>query len=91
MSEEVRRQIGVCDSVRGTKGFAPAVEALLAMLPPETRTEVESTEGVYKETEQYTNRFINMVLVSVEFETVRTLDHEAALNIIKALLANPNL
>ena len=82
--EEIRQQLGVCEAARGTKEFAPAVEALLAMLSPEKRSEVEGTEGVYKETEQYTNRFVNMVLVSVEFSTIRTLDHEAALNEIKA-------
>ena len=82
--EEIRRQISVCDAARGTKEFASNVEALLAMLSPEKRSEVEGTEGVYKETEQYTNRFVNMVLVSVEFSTVRTLDHEAALNEIRA-------
>ena len=82
--EEIRRQISVCDAARGTKDFAPAVEELLAMLPSEIRSEVEGVEGVYKETEQYTNRFVNMVLVSVEFSTVRTLDHETALNEIRA-------
>ncbi len=81
--EEIRRQLGVCEAARGTKEFAPAVEALLAMLPPDIRSEVENVEGVYKETEQYTNRFVNMVLVSVEFATVRTLDPEAALAAIK--------
>ena len=87
--EEIRRQLGLCEEARGTKEFASNVEALLAMLSPEKRSEVEGTEGVYKETEQYTNRFVNMVLVSVEFSTVRILNHMAALDAIKTRLGKP--
>jgi hypothetical protein len=63
-------------AAKGTEGFAQAVEALLDMLPPERRAEVEAVPGVYKE-EACVNRFINMVLITVEFVTVRTLDNEA--------------
>jgi hypothetical protein len=87
--EEIRRQISVCDSAKGTKEFTPAVEELLAMLPSEMRSQVEGVEGVYTETEQYTNRFVNMVLISVEFSSVRTLNHEAALDAIKTRLGKP--
>ncbi len=87
--EEIRWQMGACEAARGTKDFAPSVEALLNMLPPETRSEVEKVEGVYVEKESYINRFINMVLISVEFTTVRTLDHEAALNAIKTRMGTP--
>ena len=83
-NEEISAQIGVCEAAKGTKDFAPAVVALLDMLPPETRTEVEAVEGVYKEDETYVNRFINMVLITVEFVKVRTLDHEAAFAAILA-------
>jgi hypothetical protein len=78
MSDElIARQIEVCEAAKGTEGFTQAVEALRDMLPPETRAEVEAVHGVYKEEEACVNRFINMVLITVEFVTVRTLDHEA--------------
>jgi hypothetical protein len=82
--EEISTQITVCVAAKGTKGFAPAVETLLNMLPLETRTEVEAVDGVYNETETCVNRFINMVLITVEFVTIRTLDHEAAFAVIQA-------
>jgi hypothetical protein len=75
-SEQLRAQIEICEAAKGMKGFDQAVEALLGMLPPETRAEVEAADGVYKEEETCVNRFINMVLITVEFVTVRTLDHE---------------
>lgn len=78
MSDDaVKRQIEVCETARGTEGFVPAVDALFNMLPPETRSEIEKVPGVYKEEESYENRFINMVLISVEFVTTKKLDHEA--------------
>ncbi len=78
MSDDaVKQQIEVCEAAKGTGDFAPSVDALFNMLPAETRSEIEKAEGVYKEQESYVNRFINMVLISVEFVTTRTLDHEA--------------
>jgi hypothetical protein len=78
MSDDaIRRQIEACEVARGTEGFAPAVDALFNMLPPDMRSEIERVPGVYKEEESYVNRFINMVLISVEFVTTRTLDHDA--------------
>ena len=78
MSEDtLKRRIEVCEAAKGTEDFAPAVDALFNMLPPETRSEIEKVPGVYKEEESYVNRFINMVLISVEFVTTKKLDHEA--------------
>jgi hypothetical protein len=59
------------------------------MLPAETRAEIEAVEGVYKDEETYVNRFINMVLITVEFVKVRTLDHEAAFTAILARVKRP--
>ncbi|MCX6649573.1 MAG: hypothetical protein NTV61_09355 [Candidatus Bathyarchaeota archaeon] len=90
MSDDaIRRQVEVCEAAKGTKGFAPSVDALLNMLPPETRSEIEKMNGVYKETETYMNRFINMVLISVEFVTTRTLDHDALYSAILARIEKP--
>jgi hypothetical protein len=75
--DEIARQIDVCEAAKGTVDFAQAVEALRDMLPPEIRAEVEAVPSVYKEEEACVNRFINMVLITVEFVAVRTLDHEA--------------
>jgi hypothetical protein len=78
MSDDaIRRQIEVCEASRGTGDFAPAVDALFDILSPDVRSEIEKVDGVYKEEESYVNRFINMVLISVEFVTTRTLNHEA--------------
>lgn len=82
--EEIRTQIAVCVAAKSTKDFAPAVEILLNMLPLDTRTEVEAVDGVYNQTETCVNRFINMVLITVEFVTIRTLDYEAAFAAIQA-------
>ena len=78
MSEDtLKRQIEVCEAAKGMEDFAHAVDALFNMLPPEMRSEIEKVPGVYKEEESYVNRFINMVLISVEFVTTKKLDHEA--------------
>lgn len=78
MSDDaVKRQIEACEAARGTKDFVSAVDALFSILSPETRSEIEKVLGVYKEEESYVNRFINMVLISVEFVTTKKLDHEA--------------
>jgi hypothetical protein len=54
------------------------------MLPADTRSEIEKVDGVYKETESYVNRFINNVLITVEFVTTRALDHDALYSAILA-------
>ncbi|MDP2899476.1 MAG: hypothetical protein Q8O47_00710 [Candidatus Bathyarchaeota archaeon] len=78
MSDDaVKRQIEACEAAKGTGDFAPAVDALFNLMPPETRAEIEKVPGVYKEEESYVNRFINMVLISVEFVTTKKLDHVA--------------
>jgi hypothetical protein len=47
------------------------------MLPEDMRSEIEKVEGVCKESSSYVNRFINNVLITVEFETTKTYDHKA--------------
>lgn len=49
---------------------------LFNMLPEETRSEIEKMEGVCKISESYVNRFINNVLIAVEFVTTKTYDHK---------------
>jgi hypothetical protein len=78
MSDEaVKRQIEICRSKIGADGFAPCVMDLYNMLPEEIRTEIEKVEGVCKISENYVNRFINNVLITVEFVTTKTYDHKA--------------
>jgi len=47
---------------------------------------VEADESVYKLSEGYANRFINNVLITVEFVTVKTFDHETLFAAIKSRL-----
>jgi hypothetical protein len=82
--EEIKRQIEACESNRNAEKFAPSVDALFNMLPADTRSEIEKVDGVYKETESYVNRFINNVLITVEFVTTRALDHDALYSAIIA-------
>ncbi len=49
---------------------------LFNMLPEDMRTEIEKVEGVCKLSESYVNRFINNVLITVEFVTTKTYDHQ---------------
>jgi len=73
----IEHKINLCEANRDTESFASSVEDLLNMLPPDVKFEVEKDDGIYKTTETYVNRFINNVIVSVEFVPVQTLDHEA--------------
>ena len=82
--EEIKRQIEACESNRNAEKFAPSVDALFNMLPADTRSEIEKVDRVYKETESYVNRFINNVLITVEFVTTRALDHDALYSAILA-------
>jgi hypothetical protein len=82
--EEIKRQIEACESNRNAEKFALSVDALFNMLPADTRSEIEKVDGVYKETESYVNRFINNVLITVEFVTTRALDHDALYSAILA-------
>ena len=74
--ESVKHQIETCKSKIGTDGFASCVMDLFNMLPEETRVEIEKVEGVCKLSENYVNRFINNVLITVEFVTTKTYDHK---------------
>jgi hypothetical protein len=73
--ETIRRQINACNSNLGTETFDSSVIDLFNMLPEEMRSEIEKVEGVCKLSESYVNRFINNVLVTVEFVTTKTFDH----------------
>jgi hypothetical protein len=84
--EAVRRQIELCESTRGIEGFGENVETLLIMLPPMMRASIEADENVYKFSDGYINRFINNVLITVEFTKVRAFDHEALFAAIKRRL-----
>ena len=75
--EAVKRQIETCKSKIGVDGFTPCIMDLFNMLPEETRTEIEKIEGVCRVSENYVNRFINNVLITVEFVTTKTYDHKA--------------
>ena len=82
----IRKQVELCESTRGTDTFAVNVETLLTKLPPRLRARVEADESVYKLSEGYANRFINNVLITVEFVTVKTFDHETLFAAIKSRL-----
>jgi hypothetical protein len=74
--EAIKRQIEVCNSNIDTENFGPCVMDLFNMLPEDMRTEIEKVEGVCKLSESYVNRFINNVLITVEFVTTKTYDHQ---------------
>jgi hypothetical protein len=83
MSDEaLKRQIELCNSSINTENFTPAVDALLNMLPAEMRSEIENVDGVYKESQLYVPRFINNVVITMEFVTIKTLDHDALYSVI---------
>ncbi len=85
----INKQVELCESTKGSDAFAANVETLLTMLPPRMRAGVEANEGVYKLSDGYVNRFINNVLITVEFTKVKTFDHEALLAAIKSRLDDP--
>jgi hypothetical protein len=85
--ESIQRQMKECDSAKGTDKFVFAVEALLKLLPKKMREEVQADPRVYKDEEAYVNRFINNVLITVEFTNNKVVDYEAMLVVIKEKLA----
>jgi hypothetical protein len=74
--EAIRHQIEACNSSINTENFGPCVMDLFNMLPENLRSEIEKVDGVCKESESYINRFINNVLITVEFVTTKTYDHQ---------------
>ena len=74
--EAIKHQIETCKSKIDTESFGPCVMDLFNMLPENIRDEIEKIDGVCKITESYMNRFINNVLITVEFMTTKTYDHK---------------
>ena len=83
LDEAIKRQIELCYSKKDTEEFAICVMDLFNMLPEEIRSEIEEVNGVCKVTENYVNRFINNVLITVEFVTMKSYDHNLLLTAIK--------
>ena len=69
-------QIEICISRIDTEDFGPCVMDLFNILPESTKVEIEKIDGVFKITESYVNRFINNVLITVEFVTTKTYNHK---------------
>lgn len=84
--EAIQRQIEECESARGTDKFLYAVEALLKLLPKKMRDEINADPRIYKDEEAYVNRFINNVLITVEFTNNKVVDHEAMFAVIQEKL-----
>jgi hypothetical protein len=84
--EAIQRQIKECEAAKGTDKLQYAVEALLKLLPKKMRDEVNADSRIYKDEEAYINRFINNVLVTVEFTNNKVVDHEAMLAVIQEKL-----
>lgn len=82
----IERQIKECEAAKGTDKFQYAIEALLKLLPKKMRDEVNADSRIYKDEETYVNRFINNVLITVEFTNNKVVDHEAMLAVIKEKL-----
>jgi hypothetical protein len=80
--EAIRQQIKACESAKGTDKFLYAVEALLKLLPQKMRDEINADPRIYKDEESYVNRFINNVMISVEFVNNKVVDHEAMFTVI---------
>jgi hypothetical protein len=80
--EAIQRQIKECKAAKGTDKFLYAVEALLKLLPKTMRDEVNADSRIYKDEEGYVNRFINNVMISVEFVNNKVVDHEAMFAVI---------
>ena len=76
LDEAIKHQIEICKSEIDTESFGPCVMDLFNMLPENTRGEIEKVDGVCKITESYVNRFINNVLITVEFVTTKTYNHK---------------
>jgi hypothetical protein len=84
--EAIQQQIKACESAKGTDKFLYAVEALLKLLPKKMHEEVNSDPRIYKDEVAYINRFINNVLVTVEFTNNKVVDHDAMLAVIQEKL-----
>ena len=76
LDEDIKHQIAICNSEIGTESFEQCVMDLFNMLPENKRAEIEKIDGVCRITESYVNRFINNVLITVEFVTTKTYDHK---------------
>jgi hypothetical protein len=78
--EAIKHQIEICKSKIDTESFGPCVMDLFNMLPENERAEIEKIDGVCKVSESYVNRFINNVLITVEFVTTKTYNHKLLLS-----------
>ncbi len=85
--DRIKAQFARCEASRGTEGFVSEVDKLFRMLPMRMRGALENDERIYKVEDGCVNRFINNVLITVEFMPVKVIDYVALLDAIRIRLS----